>query len=865
MKMTTNDTLALYTSDGVFKTKIVITHPSDSTVVENDYGTIIVESPANTFGVTVDSTKFATPYDLTLINFIDSTNVLNSYGTTITESPANTFNIKVDSSLFATTYDINGMVTGSGTATRIAFWDGASSLSSNAALYWNNTTNRLSVNSGTSPVTEVDVLGRLNLRNTYGNTYIGNLIGNNSGTGDSNLGVGSVSLRALTTGTYNVSIGNNVMDFLSTGTSNLGFGNSALYTISTGSHNVAIGAQSLYSSNGLENVGIGKRAAFLNTGNYSTAIGSESLRTSSSGSQNTAIGYGSGYSNVGSNNVFIGFQSGFSETGSDKLYISNSTTASPLIGGNFSSGRVGINTAVASLTDALHVTGNIRGTAAYIDATNSPGTSGQVLSSTVTGTDWIDLPAGDITAVTVSAPVTGSSLSGPIPNIGVDTTDATAAALATQFDLLGKQATLVSGTNIKTVNSNSLLGSGNVSVGTLSALGAIGSTPNANAATISGATLNLEPASASFGGVVTTGTQTFAGSKTFNYLGGSEGTNVTTGTSLIMGDVNGKLENLYGSTGTNDLPLYDGTKWLLTKLKTVNGTSLLGSGDVTTSSYAYWRLSANSGTAFAVTDNTLVNFNNSTGISWTRTASTGEMTATLADNSATNEIQNLSYTNATRALGISSGSGVTLPLVSSTIPGLVSAYPNNTTSFLRGDGTWATPPTPAVTGTAPILVTSGNISLNYGTGLANSGGQLVTYNPSGSIYSGSDTTGETFDTSYEIVAMGTSAVSAGTDISYGTNNISITSASAAGRYEISYACCHDVQANSAVTYAIHIEGSENAASKTVIETVNGLRNCVSKSFLTTLSNGDTVDLRLKTTGMITGNSYGNANLTIIKI
>jgi hypothetical protein len=47
-------------------------------------------------------------------------------------------------------------------------------------------------------------------------------------------------------------------------------------------------------------------------------------------------------------------------------------------------------------------------------------------------------------------------------------------------------------------------------------MAAIGSTPNANGATISGVNLNLEPASASYGGVVTTGTQTFAGAKTFS-------------------------------------------------------------------------------------------------------------------------------------------------------------------------------------------------------------------------------------------------------------------------------------------------------------------------------------------------------------
>lgn len=52
--------------------------------------------------------------------------------------------------------------------------------------------------------------------------------------------------------------------------------------------------------------------------------------------------------------------------------------------------------------------------------------------------------------------------------------------------------------------------------GGVTAVGPIGSSPNANAATITGSTLNLEPASASFPGVVTTGTQTFTGNVTFN-------------------------------------------------------------------------------------------------------------------------------------------------------------------------------------------------------------------------------------------------------------------------------------------------------------------------------------------------------------
>lgn len=47
-------------------------------------------------------------------------------------------------------------------------------------------------------------------------------------------------------------------------------------------------------------------------------------------------------------------------------------------------------------------------------------------------------------------------------------------------------------------------------------MAAIGSSPNANGASIAATTLTLQPASASFGGVVTTGTQTFAGAKTFS-------------------------------------------------------------------------------------------------------------------------------------------------------------------------------------------------------------------------------------------------------------------------------------------------------------------------------------------------------------
>jgi hypothetical protein len=46
-------------------------------------------------------------------------------------------------------------------------------------------------------------------------------------------------------------------------------------------------------------------------------------------------------------------------------------------------------------------------------------------------------------------------------------------------------------------------------------MAAIGATPNANGATISGTTLNLQPADTTFGGVVISGNQFFSGEKTF--------------------------------------------------------------------------------------------------------------------------------------------------------------------------------------------------------------------------------------------------------------------------------------------------------------------------------------------------------------
>jgi len=168
----------------------------DSTIVQNSYGTIITETPANTFNITVDSTKFATQYDITqiptepdsiqrsgniislrdgsgsvdvsdLVNVADSTIVQNSYGTIITESPANNFNVKVDSSLFATTYDITqkqNVITG--TSGQTLRFDGTNTLIANSLLY--NVGNQIGIGTITPTASYIlDVAGNTKVRDGF--------------------------------------------------------------------------------------------------------------------------------------------------------------------------------------------------------------------------------------------------------------------------------------------------------------------------------------------------------------------------------------------------------------------------------------------------------------------------------------------------------------------------------------------------------------------------------------------------------------------------------------------------------------------------------------------------------------------------
>lgn len=198
------------------------------------------------------------------------------------------------------------------------------------------------------------------------NTFVGVLAGNTSLSGSANNGLGYGTLLSLTTGSYNVALGNQAMRYVTTGTSNVGVGAAALQSTNTGSQNTGLGDSAGYgNTSGAGNVAVGFESMDAKTtGDDNVAIGRASLGTLATGGTNVAVGNnaGSAVNGASSGNVFLGYGAGPTGAGaiSNKLYIDNSANDNPLIYGDFSANRVGINT--GSPSEALDVTGNVRAT-----------------------------------------------------------------------------------------------------------------------------------------------------------------------------------------------------------------------------------------------------------------------------------------------------------------------------------------------------------------------------------------------------------------------------------------------------------------------------------------------------------------------
>jgi len=169
--------------------------------------------------------------------------------------------------------------------------------------------------------------------------------------GNNNVAFGDSSLYWNINGNNNISIGFQSIFHNDDGSDNIANGYQALFSNTGGNHNFANGYQVLFSNtSGNHNIANGYQALFSNTsGYYNIAIGNQA-GYNTIGYQNVFIGNQAGYNTTGYNNVFIGYKAGYYETGNEKLYIENSSSNTPLIGGDFNAnevylnGKVGIST-----------------------------------------------------------------------------------------------------------------------------------------------------------------------------------------------------------------------------------------------------------------------------------------------------------------------------------------------------------------------------------------------------------------------------------------------------------------------------------------------------------------------------------------
>jgi len=184
------------------------------------------------------------------------------------------------------------------------------------------------------------------------NTIIGSNAGYNNNMSD-NTFVGCSAGYANVSGGANCVFGTFASALNASGNKNSIFGHGAGIYLEAGDENTLIG------NDAGRGAGAGGSDSY-----YNCLIGSESGRDAT-GNSNVMVGRQAGLSNTtGSGNVFLGNQAGYSETGSNKLYIDNSTTASPLIYGDFSANSVKVNGSLAVSTGAAVNEFSIDGTMA---------------------------------------------------------------------------------------------------------------------------------------------------------------------------------------------------------------------------------------------------------------------------------------------------------------------------------------------------------------------------------------------------------------------------------------------------------------------------------------------------------------------
>lgn len=142
----------------------------------------------------------------------------------------------------------------------------------------------------------------------------------------------------------NVVLGYAAFNTSSNPLSNVAIGRSAMSANGSGQANVAVGAYALQNYNS-------------GSGGSHVAVGYQALKMCSTGSTNTALGRDAGYSiTTNGGCVFLGYQAGYSNTAANNLFIANSSTAYPLLGGDFSTYIATTSDGTTTVNKRLQVT-----------------------------------------------------------------------------------------------------------------------------------------------------------------------------------------------------------------------------------------------------------------------------------------------------------------------------------------------------------------------------------------------------------------------------------------------------------------------------------------------------------------------------
>jgi hypothetical protein len=202
-----------------------------------------------------------------------------------------------------------------------------------------------------------------------GNMFVGNLAGNFTLTGASNVGLGASSLLNLTSGTDNVALGRNSLSNNTSGSFNTAGGSSALGSNQTGQFNTAFGSGSLvFNVSGTGNTALGVNALAQNqTANNNTALGREALALNTTGFNAVASGYNALRSNTsGDSSVAYGTSALLNNTtGSNNTGIGTTALLANTTGNNNTSVGVNSNVAAGNLNNATALGAN-----AVVDASN---------------------------------------------------------------------------------------------------------------------------------------------------------------------------------------------------------------------------------------------------------------------------------------------------------------------------------------------------------------------------------------------------------------------------------------------------------------------------------------------------------------